>query len=480
MLISLQLFMAALTCVLCFSQLTKACDRNLIENKEEFSVKKELEDLHFVVHTTSQHICRMCLRSLQQRRNHKKKLVEDLDNNLLRQYREKAGQVGLAIKTKATAKRSLSFNKSDDPSSFVSEHGEYENTIESWCATSEQSRPTSTSTPCSTKQLRHEVESPHSRHIPSSAQAIPQPAKAIPPSARAIPPSAQDIPTASPAVPMAAQGIPPSARAIPPSAQAIPPSAQAIPPSAQAIPPSAQAIPPSAQAIPPSAQAIPPSAQAIPPSAQAIPPSAQAIPPSAQDIPTASQAVPMAAQEIPPAVQPDTQPTIVSVTVQWRSRTSSRILPHDLQSLGKMLCRGTYLQVARAAWRCAKVREHIILLFLKEIYRECAAMCSRKSPSILRKTSKEDIVNFSLTKLDNELRERTHLLRSVLMAASIRKSSLERSNLYWMPAVCMASSICLKNRSPHMTVVQLLNTIFIQHSGLMVCCILNESFLAIE
>ena len=317
-----------------------------------------------------------------------------------------------------------------------------------------------------------EVESPHSRDIPS-AQAIPLPGKAIPRSARAIPTASQAVPMAAQAIPPSAQAIPPSAQAIPPSAQAIPPSAQAIPPSAQAIPPSAQAIPPSAQVIPPSAQAIPPSAQAIPPSAQAIPPSAQAIPPSAQDIPTASQAVQMAAQEIPPAVQPDTQPTIVSVTVQWRSRTSSRTLPHDLQSLGKMLCRGTYLQVARAAWRCAKVRERIILLFLKEINRECKAMCSRKSPSILPKTGKEDIVNFLLTKLDNELRERTPLLRSVLMAASIRKSSIERSNLYWMPAVCMASSICLKKRSPHMTVVQLLNTIFIQHSGLMVCCILN-------
>ena len=62
---------------------------------------------------------------------------------------------------------------------------------------------------------------------------------------------------------------------------------------------------------------------------------------------------------------PSTQATIVSVTVQWKSRTSSRILPHDLQSIGKMLCRGTYTQVARGAWRCTKVREHIILLFLK-------------------------------------------------------------------------------------------------------------------
>jgi hypothetical protein len=153
---------------------------------------------------------------------------------------------------------------------------------------------------------------------------------------------------------------------------------------------------------------------------------------------------------------------VVSVTIQWKSRTSSRTLPHDLQSLGKMLCRGTYKQVAHATWHCEKVREQVILLFLKEVDRECAAMCSKKNPSMLHKTSKEDIVNFSLTKLDSELKERTLLLRSVLRAASICKSNLERRNLYWMPAVCMAS-ICLKNRSPYMTVVQLLNSLFIQH-----------------
>ena len=117
--------MAALACVLCFCELTKSSNRNLVENKGEFSVKRELEDLHFVVHPTSQHICRACFRSLQQRRNHQNK-VDDLNNKLLRQYREKAGQKGLAIKTKLTAKRSLSFNQSNDSSAPFSECGKSE------------------------------------------------------------------------------------------------------------------------------------------------------------------------------------------------------------------------------------------------------------------------------------------------------------------------------------------------------------------
>ena len=59
----------------------------------EFSVKTELEDLHCVVHPTSQYICR--------------EKVDDLDNNPLRHYCVKAKQKGLRIKTKSTAKRSL-------------------------------------------------------------------------------------------------------------------------------------------------------------------------------------------------------------------------------------------------------------------------------------------------------------------------------------------------------------------------------------
>ena len=266
----------------------------------------------------------MCLRILQQRRNHKKKL-HDLDDNLLRQYRDKAGAKGLAIKTKATAKRSLSFvDKSEDPSTSSGQRINRKDKSTTRSPTAIHFQPTSTSTQQRPKP-HHEVE---------------------------------NISTA--------------------------------------------------------------------------------------------------------------QATIVSVNVQWKSKTASRILPDDLGSIWKMLCRGTYTQVARAAWRCEKVREQIIFLFLKEIDRECSNMCSKKNPSILCKNSKESIVNFSLTKFESELKERTPLLRSVLMAASIRKSSLIRWNLYWMAAVCMASSICLKNRSPYLTTVQLLNTIFIQHSGLMV------------
>ena len=45
-----------------------------------------------------------------------------------------------------------------------------------------------------------------------------------------------------------------------------------------------------------------------------------------------------------------TSSTMVTVKLQWPSQTRERHLPEDLQSLGKMLVRGTYKQIARAAW----------------------------------------------------------------------------------------------------------------------------------
>ena len=64
-----------------------------------------------------------------------------------------------------------------------------------------------------------------------------------------------------------------------------------------------------------------------------------------------------------------------------------------LDQLGKS-CVEEHTQVARVTWRCKKVREQFVVLFLKEINRECSNMCSNKNRNILRKTSEENIANF--------------------------------------------------------------------------------------
>lgn len=87
----------------------------------------------------------------------------------------------------------------------------------------------------------------------------------------------------------------------------------------------------------------------------------------------------------------------------------------------------------------------------------------------MRKTSRDDLLCFNYDKLDNELKEKSPLLRNVLLAASRRKTKAvreeeeqgNRDHLFWLPSVCVTAAILLKNRSPYMTLFQLLLSLII-------------------
>ena len=79
--------------------------------------------------------------------------------------------------------------------------------------------------------------------------------------------------------------------------------------------------------------------------------------------------------------------TTVQVRVDWPSKSKTNILHEGLESLGKMLCCGTYKQIAGAVWKNAILKKHVQQLFLKEIDRKCTALCSQKEASSFRSTS---------------------------------------------------------------------------------------------
>ena len=164
----------------------------------------------------------------------------------------------------------------------------------------------------------------------------------------------------------------------------------------------------------------------------------------------------------------DDSKTVVQVKVHWPSKVKVNTLPEGLESLGKMLCRGTYGQIATAAWKNPMLRKHLQQHFLKEVDKECSNMCSSKDPSCLRSTKAQDVKKFSFSKVEGELQKRAPLLSAVLWTASLRKSKRADEDPFWKPSVCMAAAVLLKNRSPCMTLLQLINTIIIYHSGIMV------------
>ena len=159
----------------------------------------------------------------------------------------------------------------------------------------------------------------------------------------------------------------------------------------------------------------------------------------------------------------------VTVKVKCPSKNRERKLPVDLESLGKMLVRGTYRQIANAAWKNTSINKHLRELMVRELEKETTQLCSKKNPSCPN-TNKQSMVSFTMEKVSNELKERTPLLHSVLSAVSINRRSKAAKEKSHFGAI--AAAVCLKNRCKHMTAVQLLITIFIYHSNWMVCYVL--------
>ncbi len=75
----------------------------------------------------------------------------------------------------------------------------------------------------------------------------------------------------------------------------------------------------------------------------------------------------------------------VCVKIKWPSKDRERKLPEDLESLGKMLARGTYKQIATAAWKNPSIKKELTELMARDIDKECNKLCSKKNPSCLRK-----------------------------------------------------------------------------------------------
>ena len=62
----------------------------------------------------------------------------------------------------------------------------------------------------------------------------------------------------------------------------------------------------------------------------------------------------------------------VSIKVKRPSKNAERKLPEDLESLGKMLARGTYKQIANAAWQNKTLKKELTELVLKDLEKECS------------------------------------------------------------------------------------------------------------
>ena len=164
----------------------------------------------------------------------------------------------------------------------------------------------------------------------------------------------------------------------------------------------------------------------------------------------------------------------VKLQIKYEKSARERILPKDLEQLGKALCRGTFKEISNVAFKHTNIKKEIMKLFLKSIAKESEEMCSRKNPSILRKTKREDIVNFSFDSFVDELKVKAPVLCGALMVATVKNTHNQKSNI-WIPSITVDASVLLKNRCLHMNAFQILMNTIMHHSSqtlsIYLCCV---------
>lgn len=158
-------------------------------------------------------------------------------------------------------------------------------------------------------------------------------------------------------------------------------------------------------------------------------------------------------------------PTTV-VTVQYRSKPLKKTLCGGYQAIGKALAHGVPSQIASAALKHPAVRKQLLVKTFQLMSKEITSLCSIKTPSLLRKSGKEDLSNFNLQNICEEWKQKAPIFYSFLMTSAVNKRT---KNYSWFPSVCVAGSVLLKQRSEKMDATACVIGVLLKSKSIEVC-----------
>ena len=138
--------------------------------------------------------------------------------------------------------------------------------------------------------------------------------------------------------------------------------------------------------------------------------------------------------------------TFVKLHVHYPSKNLNKTLVGSYQTIGKALAHGVPSQIAKAVMNCPTVRIHVVSNVIKAVSKEVSGLCGKSRPSLLRKTSKEDLQNFDLQNLCEEWQERAPIFYAFLLNTGSRTNRKGT----WFGSVALAGSILLKQRNREM------------------------------
>jgi hypothetical protein len=131
--------------------------------------------------------------------------------------------------------------------------------------------------------------------------------------------------------------------------------------------------------------------------------------------------------------------------VSWPSQTRRRNLIGELHPLGKALVRGTFSQIANAAYKCKHIRKELVYCVLQDLRKEMVNLCSRKNPSKCRSCSPNYVRNLTVEDICLEWSTRAPIFYSFLMAAGV--PSMCRYNDCQNSAKCCCCRFCFVTRT---------------------------------
>ena len=137
----------------------------------------------------------------------------------------------------------------------------------------------------------------------------------------------------------------------------------------------------------------------------------------------------------------------VKLTIHYPCRTVNKTLDDNYGTLGKALFYGPSSRIATAVMKCDLIRKQVIQKVLGIISREVSDLCSRKKPSMLRKSAKDDLIEYNLELLCEEWKKRAPLFYSFLLTSCATKRT---ENMTWLPSVAISGSVLLKQRNGEM------------------------------
>ena len=139
---------------------------------------------------------------------------------------------------------------------------------------------------------------------------------------------------------------------------------------------------------------------------------------------------------------------VSSVAIPASSGLWSRLNDEESE-VERALAGGHIPSIAKALIQHSELRESILQLFLREIEAECATLCRKKSPSLFRKLSANDLMEFEWEKVIVELEERAPLfLRIYSSIVSVNDyRNQHKFGAHHHPGICMATAIILKERN---------------------------------